>query len=373
MVAIQTRYHGMHVVRASKTLYVATSGSDTGRGTAADPYLTFTRARDEVADWWWDTLSKTITIQAANGSFPISSAIDLSHPCGRTMYFTGENTYAKTMSSVQSSSGSTGNWSVIINLNSVADITTADYALITAASGGTLPKYIEGCHAITNVDGGNVRITIASKHRAATSPSGAVAAAVVIVPTNITATGCAGFIPRGGMSLGLLSKIALVGDGTAGKFAIDVSYANARAILGESVGISGWNQGLAAYDGGVIQATPVVCVSGCAIGIASLKSSSISLTSPVISGCSTAGAYSANHGSIAINGSTLTGNAIGSQALNKAFLGMSSSNVNGNTTGASASEFGYIKAASLTLANNGTDLNPVANTVSSTYGYISTT
>jgi hypothetical protein len=50
------------------------------------------------------------------------------------------------VTSVQSSSGSTGAWSYVLNVNDVSHIAVNDYVIISAAAGGTTPGKINGVH-----------------------------------------------------------------------------------------------------------------------------------------------------------------------------------------------------------------------------------
>lgn len=88
------------------------------------------------------------------------------------------------ITSVQSSSGSSGAWSIILNVTSVGTVAVNEYlAVIDTPTGGTNPEYLLGCHQITDVDSGNSRITISSVNQTATAPSGAVTTTAAVLQT----------------------------------------------------------------------------------------------------------------------------------------------------------------------------------------------
>ena len=150
-------------ILADTTLYLATTGSDTtGDGSATAPWATIARALRFLRDRWIAS-DATVTIQLADGLYTMTAPVEIAHPCGSRLAILGEHTYAKTMSVVVSSSGGSGAWSLVLQLNNVTDIAVGDYVLVTAASAGTNPLYTEGCHEVTNVDSGNSRITVTSK------------------------------------------------------------------------------------------------------------------------------------------------------------------------------------------------------------------
>lgn len=90
------------------------------------------------------------------------------------------------ITSVQSSSGSSGAWSIELNVTSVGTAAVNEYLVVMdTPTGGTNPEYLLGCHPITNVDSGNNRITISSVNQTATAPSGAVTTTASVHQTRI--------------------------------------------------------------------------------------------------------------------------------------------------------------------------------------------
>lgn len=367
---------GLPIIRANRTLYIATTGNDTtGNGSSGAPWLTVGKALDYLKDKWIP-YGVTVTAKLGDGSFGISTVITIDHPCGGQINIVGTNTHAKTMSSVQSSSGSAGAWSVIINLNSVADITTDDYVNITGASGGTLPEMIEGHWSVTNVDAGNTRITVASSHNWTSAPSGAVAATVTVIKTRIVATGCSGLLING--RLGLLDKLSLIGDMTAGKAAIHglatgaTTYAKAgTAVEVGTVGINNWSTGIMLLGGGRIlsQYGAKPCISKCTTGAYIGYGSVLYFPSAVFSGCSY-GVSPVFGGWGYVNTATISGNS--TAGVRGGYAGGSqcgACKISGNAIGAYALSNGYNYIVSATLSNNSTDASPAVNTLGNENGY----
>ncbi len=294
-------------VDSTLNLYVSVSGDDTdGDGTTGNPYATVNRALNDLNRRILspDTVANIVV---KDGTIAESASIVIEHPNGINVNITGENTYSKSMTSVQSSSGAAGAWSVIINLNNVTNIAVGDYAIIYTASGGTLPTYIAGCHEITNVDSGNSRITLASKHLAATAPSGNVAATVTIVKSILEFTDTHGITLNSNSTLGSVTKCVLVGSGSSFHYGIN-SFAGGICNLGASVGFSNWHAGVSSqgsgvvtgqfasswsdygawlFDHGVIYSFSNSVISGCPVGLGVFRMSEAQFESSLITGCTT--------------------------------------------------------------------------------------
>jgi len=316
----------LRVVAASSIFYIATTGSDTtGDGSSGTPWLTLGKALSYLADKW---LAGTVTIQFGDGTHT-QAAVTVNHPQGVLLTIKGTNTYAKTMSSVQSSSGGSAAWSVIINLNNVTNIAANDYVLISAASGGTLPTYICGCHKVTNVDSGNSRITITSKHLNATPPSGAVAATVIVVKTILNINGNAGITVTS--KLGSIASLVIAGGG--GGWASTSSYclvSSGSISLGLYLGLAGAAYALLTFDGNFLGFS-VVYMSDFAIGAQSSYGNTIICQYAIATGCTHAG-FSAWGGTVDAYGAIATGNGNGFYAVDNGTMRAGAATSTGNTT-----------------------------------------
>lgn len=183
--AIKT-YVDNKTISSPTTFYISTTGSNvTGDGSLYNPWATLDYAMQWLQNY---RLIATITLQLADGVYSTTNTIELYHEDGQNIYITGTNTYAKTINSIQSSSGSAGAYSIIVNMADVANVTTSDYMIIYSVSGGTNPYYLCGCFPITNVDSVNKRLTLTSLNLKGV-PSGAVTGTGYVLKTVLSNTG----------------------------------------------------------------------------------------------------------------------------------------------------------------------------------------
>ncbi len=371
-------------ITSNLTLYVDIgAGSDvTGTGAVGAPWQTISHALSEVQNYRI-TPGIIVTLELADGVYTETASID-NTPTG--LKIAGENTHSKSMTSVQSSSGSAGAWAVIINLDSVADITTDDYVIIHTASSGTLPHYITGFWEVTNVDSGNTRITVASTHENATAPSGAVAATVIVIKANIQFNGVTGIDDANC----ILEDVGIHGNNTASTYGIRSS---ACKIELSTVGIRYFgSHGISASIAGNISASTLAISSNGASGIVAIDNSTLALTTTVITGNTTRGidcqggstvsviavVISGNdtigilcqfNGTIWATAANIVGNnSWGVQCLANGLINVGSSVVTG-TNAVYAGSYGYVNAVSATLTGN---VSPAVNTQGNEYGYINT-
>lgn len=269
------------LISSDVTFYVSTTGSDvTGDGSSGAPWATIGRALEYLGPYAISSTA-TVTISVADGVYTPSTPYTLIHKFGTRIIITGANSYTKTVSSVYAATGSSGAWSVTLSLNNVTNITTSDYIIITGCSGGTNPTYLNGCHQITNVDSGNNRITILSKHKAAASPSGAVATTSAIVIKTII-NGIDGAFHCTTV-FGSITKMVCVGDGT--DIGVNCINGGSNLTITAPFGVSNYDRGiLADYSGAITCESSVV--SGCGyIGFLAIRRGAIVNWYSVVSGC----------------------------------------------------------------------------------------
>ncbi|RAK51595.1 hypothetical protein [Phenylobacterium soli] len=301
------------------------------------------------------TPSAVINLTLLDGVQTMTSPILYQNQGGHSIFISGQNTYTKTTSSVQSSSGSSGAWSVVLNVNSVANIAANDYVVISAPSGGTNPTYLAGCWKVTNVDAVNTRITISSTHRASAAPSGNVVATVTVLKSILKFTGCDGLRVWGGSSTLNLDKCAVVGDGTANTLGIandDVDRVYIKTVLG----VSGFYNGINGLQNSQLNSDGVVAVSSCTnCGYHARLGGSLSVATMISSGNAVDG-VNVEVGGHFYGGSTsiFTGN--GNDGV-QAYEGGQASVANTTATGngawgyATASQ-GWVNISGVTTANN---------------------
>lgn len=367
----------LKIITADTTLYVATTGDDvTGDGSIGTPWATPQKALEYLNDYWISPAAY-VDIMCGDGSFALTTAITVKHACGDRIRIRGTNTYAKTMSSVQSSSGGAGAWSVVINLNNVTNIASGDFVIISAPSGGTKPTYIAGCHPVTNVDAVNSRITITSGHQNATAPSGNVAATVTVIKTVFANATTNIVYMTDGTKLGGIGDLVLDGLGNA-NIGLYVTGASLCKFYG-SFGIYAPDGGIFADDHGLIWAPDGVLV---AVSDTPGNCYQADDHSAIIidSGPIASGAYDGGYGFFATycshiecsDGLSTGGASIGLIITTNASCRAGSIVVTAHTTGIYAGRHGYIYAVGSSIADCSTTYNPTVNTSGNEGGYIDT-
>lgn len=163
-----------------------------------------------------------INLALVDGGEDEPSVVNYFPVFGKQINIAAQNNYTTTVTSIQSSSGSAGNYSIVLNVGSVAHFTANKTdAAIAVTSGGTNPAFLAGVWKVTNVDAVNTRITVTSTSRAASAPSGSVIGTINILPT-IRFVGTDGFrIWNGGSTLNI-NGVGLAGDGSAGTRGINL-------------------------------------------------------------------------------------------------------------------------------------------------------
>jgi len=348
-------------ITTNTTYYIATTGSDvTGDGSSGTPWATPQKALDYLKDKWIND-DVTVTIQCADGTYALTSTIDIEHPCGARISIVGQNTYTKTLSSVQSSSGSAGAWSIVLNLSNVTNIATNDYVRIISTSGGVNPVWLRGLHKVTNVDAGNSRITITSTHNGATAPSGAVACTngVMVFKTIFDfSDNTNGIYCSAGNTLGNLNKVVITSSyAMPHSGGIGIYISNGSVILGTAVGIAYLGTGVKVVNNGYLYAASIAISSiyGNAIDVES--SAKVIATTSILSGADASEGQSGIYvkGAYAdISSSTITGlpalSGYGIYVLNNGNVLATSATINSVGYGVLC-EAGFVNTASSTIIN----------------------
>jgi len=283
------------IIEENTTLYVSTSGNDiTGDGSLSNPWKTPHRALEWLSDKFIKT-NKTVTIKCLDGIYSISETLIPQHPCGHLITLSGETVLEKTLNSIQSSSGSSGDYSIVLNLNNVTDIETDNYIIIPYnVSGGTNTTYACGCHKITNVDSANNRITIKSTHRKG-APSGAVSGTVKIFKTVFDCS--VEFINIRRQCAFNIENFVIKKESTGGgDRGINVKYGG-YLRASNSIGISGFAVGATIYGTGVLKDCAISSSTDYS-GVELYNNAKLDCQKSVISGCAHHGLY-VYYGSIA--------------------------------------------------------------------------
>lgn len=338
------------VIKSATTIVVAASGGDFTTLAAAITYVgTLTILNDAI-----------ITIQINDGAYAISTALYLTNYNLLNTLIQGQHNYKGTVNSVQSSSGSAGAWSIVLNVDSVAHAAVNDWIAITAPSGGTKPTFLAGAFQITNVDVTNTRITISSQHKNATAPSGAVSATLSILKTVLNFSGCDGFRIWNNICLLCLDNVMVTGG--LGYTGINVQDGS-RVVLGYGpnsiVGISGFSINVLG-DGAQIGSNGPIVSSNGSYNFQAQDCGKVSLYPGSVSSAGGAiGIYSTRNGSVEMaTGSITTGNSTGIYSELGGVVNSPSGNFcTGNTTGMTNTTSGYCNAlATITFSDNTKDV-----------------
>lgn len=313
----------------------------------------------------------------------------------------GAPTISTTATSQISVSGSAKNYSVTLGVASSTGAAVGDYALIRTDVTGTGDFYAHaGIWKITAVDsGGSNRLTLLNTHHGAAFPTNTLTGGtVVVLKTILKFTGCDGFRFEGGQPLGLLDRVAIVGDydvaaatGTTGAHGIVMSApvivggasSNAahnmtgNAVIGASVGVSAFGeQGIAVSgrctllanfvascsnrkrgwyaEGGHIRSKFVIGSGNGEDGFISDVSGAIQANNSIASGNGLDGFWSTNNSFLACATSYATGNlSHGFEARGLTRLaGDGSVSLNNGGSGFNASDGGMIDADNATASAN---------------------
>lgn len=273
------------------------------------------------------------------------------------VFLNGEAITGRTFSAIASTTGAAGAYSVTLNVNDASGIDVDDWLLVSNAIGGTNPTYVAGAAKVTAVDVAAKTVTILCTHPSATPASGAVSGEIVVMKTVLNfAAGKDGFHVWNGATLGQINNLMIVGQG--GSQGLSVQD-NGRVLVGLGhIGVSGFasniivtqsgqitsvgqvttanatfanivastgggqidlgrksvcsnsaQYGIYCEDGGQARMNQDSILTGCPIGAASLRGSSVTISSSAkVTGCSTVGVYARDGGWISGTAPQFSGN-----------------------------------------------------------------
>ena len=291
----------------------------------------------------------------------------------------GVSTITPTITSFITSSGSAKGYLVEIGLNSVTGISVGDYALINTDITGTGDFYAAmGVWEIKAV--GASSITVLNTHHGAVFPTMTLTggAAIDILTTQVKFATSDGFRFENGDPLGLLDKMAIVGDyilatasGSVGTHGIiigspvvtvggdsnEIFNANGSAGIGNKVGISAFGeQGFAASMRSAIVANRIACCSNRKRGMYS-EGSHIRSKLSICSGNGEDGFISDTSGMIQASLAVACGNGLnGFFQINNSEMACSTGKATGNLqNGYECRGIGNLSADLGLALNNGAD------------------
>jgi hypothetical protein len=297
------------VISVNTTLTVKASGGDFTTIQAALDSLKSKRINSDV----------TVTISVDPGLFTHTATILFRHPQGNRINIVGAAPVTTTLTSLVSFIGTTGNYSVTLNVANTAGMAIGDYCIIRGSTGTGEYRAVMGCWEITNIPSGT-QIVVKNTYRKTVAPTLTITGGSLdCLKTILKFNGCDGLYP--GNSTGYIYNLAIVGNGTANTDGINISqrgynFGNHVIYLGESgasysLGINGFGR----------------------YGIANTSNAQVWVISVVVSNCGNYGLYAYNQAQFAGSGIISSGNGnIGIYATDGAWITAVSSFAIGNST-----------------------------------------
>jgi hypothetical protein len=288
------------------TLNVTTAGSDlTGDGTIQKPFATI---RGALAWLKNKTINSdaTVAILLAPGHWSVDHRTDNDHTYSSKIVIFGTTDVGKTITSIQSVSGSAGDRNYIVNTSSVSNISVGDYVLVKNCSNVTNAEYLAGCHKVTNVDVVNTRITIIVTHKNATGLTGALNADIVVFRSTYYSSESYNLTVAYGRHLRIGNMAVL---GAPGASVVSASDNATLTLSGDGVGISGGSYGINAQRDSSITCFSTVAISDTAAhGIISYYGSSVNFGYGISSGNAGVGVFVAYNSFLSTISAIITGN-----------------------------------------------------------------
>jgi len=242
-------------IPSNQTIYVSVNGNDTtGDGTVNNPYATVGMAMVKTQYFFIDE-NATLTISIGDGRYIVDSQPQMRYSqSAHHLKVEGANKVVTNVTSVISSSGSAGNYSVVLQLSSTANsslISANDYVVISNASSGTNPERLNGCFLVTAVPGAN-QITINSRNRVGV-PSGAISANCDCLKTILSPGSSGGTMSVVPGSVLTIKDLVFTPNTTQDiGYAVIIQGATSTAIIEGSVGCESLNNGVNVSTGGTL-------------------------------------------------------------------------------------------------------------------------
>lgn len=358
------------LISEATTLYISVSGSDiTGDGSLENPYASFTGPVEYLKDKQINP-NTNIYIRYLDGSHTLtSSGINAQYlPHSDRIHVYGTTVLDRNITSVQSSSGSAGAYSVIYNVDDVSNISVGNYMLVSYnAANGTNPKYACGVHEITNVDVGNSRLTVLSKHQKG-SPAGAVTASIKIFQTILNQySTSSSIVCQYGKHI-KLGGFVLVG-GVSGNGIQALATGSIAVSSTTPIGVAGFYIGATVGGGGYAILDNSGFSGAHHINLLAQETSTLRATNGVVSGSDDIGVLSQISGNVSAANMVSTGNVgIGFYAIYTSTITASPSHSTGNVS------YGWYATYNAMIQRLGTctDANNSSATGTANSGYIQT-
>jgi hypothetical protein len=376
------------------SIYVnpGTGNDTTGTGAAGAPFATIGRAIQEAYKYEPSVYNGYITISLSNGAHTVASMITLNANAPRQLNIQG-TTVNVSATSVQSCTGSSGAWTVVVNCADVTGVEVGDiigfgYTMV----GGTNREVLLGAHRVTVVDSGNNRLTLDVKTRTSNAVSGVLGFSGQVYKARIT-NGGAGHsifqVLRGANFL--ISNVSFNNQTTTGNPCIQVGQGGSVVCLG---GANAWgcNSLVQVNSGGYYYGcnsigncqygyistgagsleTYYSAINGCDYGIYLMYGTQAYIMAPYIVGCGSG--IAADYGpcmAYAGGGLIYWCSSCGIAATSGGHISAFSVTITGCGTGFYAYAGSFINANGAASGNT-TNFSPAANTPGNEDSYINT-
>jgi len=235
-------------------LYVSqSSGDDNNDGSPGSPLETIEEALIRMTN----SLNGGGSITLEEGTYTLPAwGVNMSSKSLSNLFIVGEADELEGDSgnvgvlSIQSSSGSAGDWDYILNLDDVSNIDVGNYINLYRSGGISNCERLEGCWEVINVDGGNDRITVTVTDPSSSALSGSLEADVAILKTVLTGEeNDVLFTVGGGCSI-FMGDLCLVPNGMFSK-AMEIRNGGYVSIMNDyGFGISGGSSAVECDNGG---------------------------------------------------------------------------------------------------------------------------
>lgn len=283
-------------------------------------FATIPAALNYLSDKIWAKSTK-VTLKIGAGIHDVTSY--------GTMYvtsditITGEPPVTKTITSLVSTTGSTGNWLVTYNVSDITNLTVGMLVNIQSTTGTGDFNYHRGCWEITALPT-STRITVKNTNRKATFTSTVTAGTIIIPLTQLKTTSNIGIFYFKNCSVEL-SDIAFKGNSAGPDYTNTAINLNDSILVPKNIGINSFYCGVNSINqAGVhapIQFTPyILSISNCQQGILG-QGIKLAYRSIQVTGCGQLGLLViVDHCEVSGSTSCFLGNTIDIQAQANAYV-----------------------------------------------------
>jgi hypothetical protein len=254
-------------------------------------------------------------------------------------------------------------------MNSVANIAVGDYIVLRSVTGGSNPLLLTGCHYISNVDTGNVRITITNVAASASVASGACACTGTVIKAvlNNSTNGIGIYLV--GSKLGTISNIVIktnVGTGVSVSNGSMCSFTTTCCVINSYINVR-------VNSGSSISGTGLTC-SGGNFGAIFETESAVELGSIVVTGAVYSGVrIDMNSVFLTYGGFAAVACATGVECRFASVVTLYDYIVAFCTVGISVNRITYVYSGIATLTSNGANFDVSVNTWTTDHCYVEST